>query len=185
MKLTKARDTDINPEKFKELLLYIAKKTEGDPTFGAIRMNKALFFADMFAFGRFGKSITGAEYQKLEHGPAPRSLLPLRKELIDAGDAVIAPRNVGGQTQHRLVHLREPNLSEFSGQEIALVDESLSAMSGMTAARVSNISHLIVECWNELPERETIPLEIVFIELRDLTEEERQHAAALEVTSGR
>lgn len=177
-----ARRETPNEEKFKELILYIITKTEGDPSFGAIRLNKALFFADLFAYGQLGRSITGQEYQKLEMGPAPRRLVPVRDEMIESEDVVTAKRAFKGYTQHRLVAMREPNLSEFSGAEIALVDELLSLMKGKTGKEVSDMSHGFLDCWDGVPLHETIPLSVVFVTNRDLTERERAHARDLEVT---
>ncbi len=72
--------------KFTELLLYVATRLQGDRSGGATKLNKILFFAD-FAHVRRGAPITGAEYQKLEHGPAARRLRPVRDRLIANGDA--------------------------------------------------------------------------------------------------
>jgi len=38
-----------NDRKFQELLLYVAARCEGAPTFGATKLNKILFFADFLA----------------------------------------------------------------------------------------------------------------------------------------
>ena len=53
-----------NEGKFKELVLYIASRCERDPTFGAVKLNKELFFSDFWAYAEFGEPITGAEYIK-------------------------------------------------------------------------------------------------------------------------
>jgi len=46
------------PEKFRELILYIARKSEDDPKFGAVKLNKILFFSDFAAFRAFGKIVS-------------------------------------------------------------------------------------------------------------------------------
>ena len=79
-------------EKFKELVLYIARKSECDPRFGATKLNKLLFFSDFLAFKRLGSPITGQTYFKLDHGPAPRRMLPL-KERMQAQVCVPCPSN--------------------------------------------------------------------------------------------
>lgn len=58
--------------KFKELVLYIATNTSRDPTVGAVELNKILYYSDFIAYKRLGRPITGAAYQKLSEGPAPR-----------------------------------------------------------------------------------------------------------------
>ena len=54
--------------------LYIAEKCLDDPDFTVTRLNKILFWADFRSFAQYGKSITGARYKALEHGPAPARL---------------------------------------------------------------------------------------------------------------
>ena len=72
-----------NDEKLAELMLYISMKSESDETFGATKLNKLLFYADFIAYLKLKKPITGAEYQCIERGPAPRSLLPIRRKLVN------------------------------------------------------------------------------------------------------
>ena len=73
-------------DKFRELILYIAHKCSDNPGFGDTRLNKVLFFSDAFALQYLGEPVTGARYQKLKYGPAPRALLPVRREMEAAGD---------------------------------------------------------------------------------------------------
>jgi hypothetical protein len=90
-----------------------------------------------------------------------------------------------GYQQKRLVALREARLESFSGPEIALVDALLSEMEKFSGREVSDISHDYVDCWDALPELETIPLDVVFVSKRKLTESERQYGSRLEATIGR
>ena len=77
---------EFNRNKLKELILLIAHECEDHTYFGAIKLNKILFFCDFRAFAELGKSITGAEYVALEHGPVPRILVPVRNEMTRNGD---------------------------------------------------------------------------------------------------
>src|SRR5262245_25543654 len=100
-------------EKFRELILYIASQCEKDKSWNATKLNKILFYSDFIAFRTMGGAITGAEYFALEKGPAPKPLMPVREEMIEAGDLAIEKRTV----QHRPVALREPDYSLFTAQE--------------------------------------------------------------------
>ena len=62
--------------KFTELLLHVADRLRNDRAGGATKLNKVLYFADFAHVRRHGRPISGAEYQKLAHGPAPRPLRP-------------------------------------------------------------------------------------------------------------
>jgi hypothetical protein len=163
-----------------ELILYISKKSAHDPRFGAVKLNKILYFSDFLAFGTWGKSITDAEYQHLPNGPAPRRLLPLRRELISQGD--LALQSVGllrGKVQLRTVNLREPNLTLFDGREISLVDGVIDELSGMTADDTSELSHRYIG-WKATSEGETIPYKSVFVSDEPLSRAETRRAQELE-----
>jgi uncharacterized phage-associated protein len=140
MNTTTTAQTD-SARKFRELLLYVAHKTANDPKCGAIKLNKLLWFAESEAFMRLGKPISGAVYQKLTEGPAPRALKPARQELIDAGDARLDDQNYYDGRQQRLVALREPDFPMFSAAEIAIVDEVIDKYRGLSAKAISSLSH--------------------------------------------
>ena len=110
-----------NEDKFRELVLYVSQKCAFDPTFGATKLNKILFYSDFFAFAKSGTAITGVEYQRLRNGPAPRKLLPIREQMIKEG--ILGMQEIPlktGKVQKRTVSLRQPNLRIFTGDEIAL-----------------------------------------------------------------
>ena len=58
--------------RFKELIVLISELCAKDPTYGSVKLNKILYFADFMAYRVLGKPITGATYFKLQEGPAPR-----------------------------------------------------------------------------------------------------------------
>lgn len=163
---------DKSEEKFRELVLYVSQKCAFDPTFGATKLNKILFYSDFFSFARSGTPITGAEYQRLRNGPAPRMLLPVRKKMLE--ERILGMQEVAlksGKVQKRTVSLRQPNLRIFSGEEIAMVDYIIDALSECDAQAVSDISHRMVG-WQVALEGETIPYETVFLSNEPLSEAE-------------
>jgi hypothetical protein len=93
------RTVDHGEEKSRGLIVYIAHKTGDDPRFGDIKLNKVLYFADFRAYDELGQPITGARYQKLEWGPAPRALLPVRHELENDGAVRVTKRWAGTHRQ--------------------------------------------------------------------------------------
>lgn len=167
-----------NEAKFEELVLYIAGQSVTDPDFGMTKLNKILFNADFTAYGRLGEPMTGVEYQKLKNGPAPRRLLPVLDKLRREGAATVTYVNRMGYTQKRVQAFREADLSMFSGEEIAIVDGSIAIMEGMSAVRVSDLSHKYVG-WQVVETGETIPYETVFVSTRPLTEREMKNGVEL------
>jgi Protein of unknown function (DUF4065) len=151
-------------EKFRELMLYVARRMEDDPTFGATVLNKVLFFSDFSAYLTLGSPITGATYQKLEYGPAPRRLLPEQQRLIAEGRAVLQERVRGGRKQRRLVVLDEPKIDGlFKPSEIALVDRVIERLWGRGAVGASDISHTQSVGWRAAELYEDIPYASVFL----------------------
>lgn len=168
--------------KLAELMLYVARRCESDTAFGATKLNKILFFADFLAYLRTGSPITGQHYQKLDQGPAPRRLLPVQKALCKREAAALGKRDHFGRTQARLIALREPDLSRFSGVEIAIVDEVLAVLDGHNARAVSELSHRFLG-WQIAKKGEDIPYQSALIERRPLTEAEKAHALTITPTA--
>lgn len=130
--------------KFRNLMLYLAYLCREDPYFGAVKLNKMLYYCDFIAFSRLGEPITGASYQKLSEGPAPRLLLRERNRLIEAEEAKLELRPYFAYVQQRLVPIPEDQShleKEFSSEEIGVITEVHRAMLHMTARDASELSH--------------------------------------------
>src|SRR5271155_5510037 len=162
--------------KLAELILYISKKCANDYYFGATKLNKILYFSDFLAYGNWGKPITEAEYQNLRKGPAPIRLRPIRRELEESGALIVRPvLLVSGHTQHRTIAFREPDLSLFDGNEIALVDFVIEKLAGLNAEETSELSHRRFG-WKSTREGDTIPYETIFLSDAPLSESELRGA---------
>lgn len=178
LRMSDSSNIEFDERKFKELILYIAERSEDDPWFGATKLNKILFYSDFIAYGVLGEPITGAEYQKLAHGPAPTRLLPIRKEMMDAGELAIRRERVMKFTQKRPTALREADVSVFSAAEIEVVDDLIRLFRERSAGEVSKISHGEV-CWQLAGVKEKIPYEAIFLSRRQ--PEERHITRAREI----
>jgi uncharacterized phage-associated protein len=155
-------DVRYDERKLTELMLYVARQLESDRAGGATKLNKVLYFADFAHVRRTGHPITGAEYQKLPQGPAPRRLLPVRNRLIEAGEAEIRRESYLGYEQHRLIAKRDPDLSIFEADELESVNRVLEDLAHLTAAQVSALSHA-EPGWQLVDEGERIPYEAALI----------------------
>jgi hypothetical protein len=150
-------------DKFKELVLYLSERSEADPNFGETKLNKLLFYIDQVAYRELGEPVTGAKYQKLRWGPAATAMLPIQQEMESDGDLKIRPGLRGAYMQKKPIALRQPNLRAFTGEEIALIDQMVSALWGLGAVDVSDLSHNHIG-WQLAQEREEIPYESAFVE---------------------
>ena len=149
-------------DRFRELVLYVARETESDPRCGRTKLYKILFYADFWAFSKLGHSITGEEYQKLKNGPAPRRALPVLTAMIRDRLCIWAERDYFGRTQQKLLALREPDLSPFSGEEIAITHDVIQMLWPFDATALSDLSHRFMG-WQLAGEGETIPYSTVVL----------------------
>jgi hypothetical protein len=149
-------------QRFRELIVYVSAKCESDHSFGATKLNKILFYADMTAFERFGEPLTGEAYFRLDRGPAPVSLIPVRRALVEERAIRVDERpTIGNYTQKRPIALREADTDLFTKGELRVVDEIIFELWGKTADEVSKGSHKIA--WHSLGDRELIPYEAAFL----------------------
>lgn len=147
--------TEFQSEKFKELILYFSERgLKENLVIGSTKLNKLLFFSDFRAYAKLGEPITGARYQRLEWGPAPRALLPVRSELIGNGDASFSDSEDWNQV---LSPRREPDMSLFSDDERFIIDEVFEELRPLNATAASDYSHTNSPGWLAADEFEDIP----------------------------
>jgi hypothetical protein len=165
-------------EKFCELILYIAEQCQDDPNFGAVKLNKELFYSDFAAFQALGKSISGQPYMKLDHGPAPKYMMAILEGMRARGDIATQRRARFGHEQTRTVPLRPANRNMFTGAEIALVDEIVRTLRDHNATEVSELSHQF-HGWKVARLKEEIPYTVSLVGTRKPTQAEREYGIAL------
>lgn len=161
-----------------ELLLLVAKYTEDDPTSGSTKLNKILYFAEISHMRRTGQPITGSEYQKQPHGLTLRRMPPIIRDLEDHGAAKEIEEDYYGYARRKLVALREPDLSEFTAEEVASVLDMVRQFWAKSAKEVSDISREDPG-WRAVEIGETIPLQLAFVAQPEVTDEIRERARQL------
>jgi hypothetical protein len=169
--------------KLRELILYLAKKCEGDLAFAKTKLCKLLFYSDFGAFVELGSSITGQPYVKLPNGPVPPRATRLLTKMEKAGELAMAKRSFHGHPQEKPMALREPDLSLFTGAEIALVDVVIDQLRDHNARGVSDLSHDFIG-WQAAAMGEEIPYETALVDVSPATEDEIAYARQL-VSAGR
>ena len=172
------QDRAPNEEKFKELLIYIALCSEGDDSFGAVKLNKLLFLSDYLAYLRLGKAMTWLEYQALPNGPAPTRLVPIREELRQEGAIAERLESYFGYEQNRILALRRPNLKLFSPEEVDIVRQTVDHWWGRNASEISDFSHRFLG-WRLANQGETIPYGTALIGSRKPSRREMEHGLSL------
>lgn len=149
------------PKRLAEAILYVCGACEADQAFGMIRLNKILFEADFLSYRLRGVPITGVKYQRLPMGPAPKAMLPRLRELQDRQELVVRSADFIGRRQQRPIGLRRPDLSVFTAEDIALLDQVIRESWGKTGAEVSEESHRIE--WKTRADGDDIPYEAAWL----------------------
>lgn len=173
-KLTFGDDSERTRQRMSELILYIAEKSRNDIKFGATKLNKILYYADFVSFREYGESITGAQYMRLDKGPAPRHLKPVRLELEKRGELVVEKRPYYTRTQDVPKPLRPANTDLFSKRDLLLVDSIIEELWELDATEVSERSHK--RGWKVANEQGSIPYEAIFLSDEPLTEDDIEWA---------
>ncbi len=164
-----------NDGKFRELLLFIAERSESDPHFGAIKLNKLLFYCDFLAYQNLGKAITGHEYFALRQGPAPKYGERIRGQMVRDREIAIKKTETGTRT----VALRPSNPKVFSSEEIALVTKVLQEYRASSGSDLSEKSHRFAG-WALAKEKESIPYSVALVGRRLPTHDEIQRGLRLQ-----
>ena len=173
-----------NKKKFRELVVLLAQRSAGDPRFGDTKLNKQLHFCDFDAYRKLGKPMTGAPYQRDKHGPTARPLIPVREELEQEGALKIERRPAGFYKRRVTVPLREPDLSLFTEEELAIVDEVIERLKDSTAGRVADIAHDESAGWNLVGQHEDIPYATALIDTEPPSHDTLEHLRGIAAQRG-
>lgn len=149
----------IDADKCRELMLYLANRSQEDPGFSLTKLNKLFYFIDKESWLKTRRTITGAMYIRLQFGPVPDGLdRTVRAPLEQSGEAELVSVPYHGYEQQRLVARRAPDTTVFTDAELALVDEVVTRLWGQNATRVSDLSHEDPG-WQMVSDRAEIPHE--------------------------
>lgn len=158
-------------EKFKSLVHYICWKCDDPSKLGATKLNKIVWYAEKTAFLRLGASMTGAKFVKREYGPVPAAIIPVLDELQKESAIVIRHVHLFDYPKKEYISLTEPNIDNFSGKEISILDNVIEGVcQNHTAATISNTTH--DEIWDLAEIGEEIPLYAVLGKRAEICEED-------------
>lgn len=128
-------------DKFEELLVYIVSRTEDETTSGDTKLNKLLYFADVTAYRRLGKPISGASYKHQERGPIATPLVPVRNNVEGTRLEVEEQAMPSGGVWRKTRALDEARLDAFNQEELEIIDEVISHFSGWGAKAMEDAAH--------------------------------------------
>jgi uncharacterized phage-associated protein len=166
--------------KLYELVVLLADRSKSDPLFGAIKLNKLLFFCDFLAYLQLGKPITGQEYFALTNGPALRRKAVMWNRMEKSKAIGIRKAKTVFENEREItLALREPDVTVFSSQELDLVYRVLYTFKDMDGRDLSELSHHFPG-WALAREKETIPYTVALVGKRKPTPNEVNYGMELQ-----
>lgn len=168
--------------RLEEAILYVCDACENDQAFGLTRLNKILFEADFQSYQKRGVPVTGAAYQRLENGPAPKAMMPRLRALQQHGSLVLRETDFYGRSQSRALALRAPDLSVFGPDDVAFLARAIRESWGKTATEVSEQSHRIE--WKTRSDGDPIPYEAAWLSNAGISASDREKTEALALEHG-
>ncbi len=143
-------------EKFKALAHFIMHECKDNPSrLGATRLNKALWFADSYAYAKNGESITGDEYVKRQNGPVPKHILSTIGELQNTGKVAVQ-EPLFQYDSRKYISLQEPDTGLLTDDERETAAIAAKIMCEATTTDISESTHDIV--WQAAAMGEEIPM---------------------------
>lgn len=163
-----ADGADFNRQKFEQLIVYIAKRLPPEAALGRVKLAKLLMLCDYTAYIRLRRSITGASYEKWEHGHLPSELVMTQKDL--QGDAIdVETVDYYGKKLKHITAIRNPQMGDFSEDELAIIEGVLRFYGHESAAYLSRLSHEELG-WRLAADHEVIPYNTIFLSKTGPTE---------------
>lgn len=161
---------ELDRDKLKGLVHYIATAVRHPDDLGAIKLNKVLWYADMNAYLVLGESITGETYVKRQYGPAPKHIVPIVEDLMRSGRIIVQEVNYFGDSKREYISLRDPDVSLFTSEEISIVEEAIRYVCYRhTATSISDKTHGMI--WDLAEMGEEMPYHTAFVmELGEIDE---------------
>lgn len=153
--------SELNIEKFKNILLYILNECGSKANFGETVLYKLLYFADFNYYEIHEEQMTGATYRKLPYGPVPQKLDSIIADMIEKDQINRIKTEYHGFTQTKYIPKERPNLKLINGAEKEVLDHVIDRLSDYSAKAISEYSHKDMP-WMATEEGEVIDYELAF-----------------------
>jgi hypothetical protein len=155
-------EQEFNRPKFLELIVYIAKRLGPEAALGRVKLAKLLMASDFGAYERIGRPITGATYEKWEHGHFPQEMVLAERDLEADGSIRVEVVDYFGKRLKHITAGRDPNMADFSEDDLAVIERAIHHFGYESASYLSDLSHLELG-WRLTDWKEPIPYRTVFL----------------------
>lgn len=143
------------------MLHLIIFKVGSLPHVGKTVLWKLMYFSDFDFYEIFEKYMTGEEYRKLEHGPAPSHFDIAIANLIEGEKIRQIKNKFHGHVQEKYIPIQDPDTSELSKEEVEVINKVISRYGEFNASQISGLSHNDMP-WMATDDKKIIDYELVF-----------------------
>ena len=135
------RTVEKDPDKFKQVVLYVLNKVGEKPNFGKTVLQKLLYFIDFDYYEKFEESLMGGTYLKNHYSPTSVELDPLIKEMQEQGEIEAVTIWHFCYPQKKYLARTNHNPDILSEREINHIDEVLARLADKSATELKQHSH--------------------------------------------
>ena len=133
--------TNYSEEKLQQTILYFLEHIN-NVHLGRTKLMKLLYFVDFDHYEFHGKSVTGATYRKLPHGPYPDKVEKVIARMEKTGLVREVKNQHKTYTQHRLITLNGKfDPAKFTGAELQTLERVAADWADATAAQIEAATH--------------------------------------------
>jgi len=131
----------LDQKKLKNMILYFANSPYVC-NLGPTKLYKMLYFTDAASLRKLGRSMSGSEYVKYEHGPVPSRGEKVVKNLSKEKAILINQEDHYGMRLDAISATAEPDLSIFEKSELEILQQIAQTKGTASARALSDESHL-------------------------------------------
>lgn len=127
-------------DRFTSMLHHIIHRYGDRPDAGKGVLCRLCYFCDFDHYELYERKLTGVTYIRLPRGPEPYPAFDIAmRDLVTAGRVVYRTEGCAEGTGYR--SCTSPDMSAFSKEEMAVIDDVIARYSDKNATDISAISH--------------------------------------------
>jgi uncharacterized phage-associated protein len=127
-------------DKMRHVILFFLERIN-NVHLGRTKLMKLLYYVDFDHYEMHGKSVTGATYRKLPHGPVPQQAKKLIQDMVSKKLVQEVKVKRAEYAQHRLITKAKFDPSLFSGEEIQTLERVAREWEECTGTQIEAASH--------------------------------------------
>jgi uncharacterized phage-associated protein len=150
----------LDRDKIEQVILYFVHHVNND-MLGKTKLLKLIYYADFDHFERYDHPITGARYEKFQHGPVPT-------EVLGALDAMAERGDIDRSEEPCFDYVRIRYTPNIAVDRSAFTDEEWETLESVKNRFIEWTTHQIVTAthgeapWIAVRMREDIPYELAY-----------------------